>query len=322
MSELISVIVPIYNVEAFLTQCVDSLIKQNYKNIEIILVDDGSTDNSSQICDEYAKNDNRIISIHKENGGLSSARNAGLDIAKGKYIAFVDSDDFVSADYLESMYNNLKKYNKDISICGSSHYYDKGVIKKIALQDVVLNLNKEEAHKYAYIIGYYDVGMWNKLFKYELFNNIRFPLKKKSEDIFILYKLIDKSNGIYYNSDSKYYYRQRNDSITKSININYDAIEATNNAIDFYKDNKYYDVLLYAYRYLLFAYIGIYNACLCRTNNIKEAKRIRKEAKKIKKFINYKYLSKSRFLQLILFLYCIPIYNVIFKLYFKRQNYY
>ena len=117
MEDLITIVVPVYKVEKYIDRCVTSILNQTYKNLQIILVDDGSPDNCGKICDEYAKKDNRIEVIHKENGGLSDARNAGINIAKGKYIAFVDSDDYVSNDYIEYMYKILKKENAKISIC-------------------------------------------------------------------------------------------------------------------------------------------------------------------------------------------------------------
>lgn len=117
MKELISIIVPVYNVEQYLDDCLISIINQTYKNLEIILIDDGSTDKSGKICDEYAKKDSRIIVIHKENGGVSSARNAGLRIAKGAYIGFVDPDDWIAEDMYEVLYSNAKKYDADVSVC-------------------------------------------------------------------------------------------------------------------------------------------------------------------------------------------------------------
>ena len=118
MSEKISVIVPIYKTEQFLSKCIDSIINQTYKNLEIILVDDGSPDNCPKICDEYAKRDNRIKVIHKENGGLSSARNAGIEIATGDFSAFVDSDDWIDSDMYESLVKLSDEYNADIAECG------------------------------------------------------------------------------------------------------------------------------------------------------------------------------------------------------------
>ena len=119
-NQLISIIVPIYNVEKYLKQCIESIISQTYRNIEIILVDDGSPDNCGKICDEYSQKDKRIIVLHKENGGLSDARNKGIDIAKGDYLTFVDSDDFVNIDYIEKLYNSIKFNNTKLAQCGIS----------------------------------------------------------------------------------------------------------------------------------------------------------------------------------------------------------
>ena len=117
MEQLVSIIVPIYNVEKYIKECIDSIINQTYKNLEIILVDDGSPDCCPKICDEYSKKDKRIKVIHKENGGLSSARNAGLDVAKGEYVSFIDSDDVVDEKFIETLYNLCIENNCDISEC-------------------------------------------------------------------------------------------------------------------------------------------------------------------------------------------------------------
>ena len=127
---LVSIIVPIYNVEQYLRKCIDSIINQTYKNLEILLVDDGSPDNCGQICDEYAKKDDRVKVIHKENGGLSSARNCGIEHATGKYIAFVDGDDFVSKNYISNLFTIIKKYNADISLTNKIYYFEKRQEKK------------------------------------------------------------------------------------------------------------------------------------------------------------------------------------------------
>lgn len=124
MNELISVVIPVYNVETYLDACVRSVMKQTYSNIEIILVDDGATDNSGEMCDFYAKEDSRVKVIHKDNGGLSDARNCGIEVTKGEFITFVDSDDIVSCKYIETLYSLIKNNNADISICNCVHCFD------------------------------------------------------------------------------------------------------------------------------------------------------------------------------------------------------
>ncbi len=211
MNKLISVIVPVYNVEKYLQKCVDSIINQTYQNLEIILVDDGSTDNSGKICDEYLKKDKRIKVIHKRNGGLSDARNWAIDVAEGEYIEFVDSDDYIEQDMIEFLYNNIEQYNADISICSYYMIDEKECINQSTnelyvysrleiLQEVLLD---EKIRSYA----------WNKLFKKSLFDDIRFPVGKIFEDVITIGKLFEKSEKVVLNDVAKYYYRQREGSI-------------------------------------------------------------------------------------------------------------
>ena len=158
---LISIVVPIYNVEDYLNECIYSLINQTYKNIEIILVDDGSTDNSGNIADGLSKIDSRINVYHKNNGGLSDARNFGIEHSKGKYICFVDSDDYVKEDYVESMYTNLVQNKTKISCCGFCHLYENDVVKEINFQNIKNKFVGDEAQIYLNIIGYYNVSSCN-----------------------------------------------------------------------------------------------------------------------------------------------------------------
>ena len=139
MNELITVVLPIYNVSAYLKRCIESVIHQTYENLDIILVDDGSTDDSGIICDEYASIDSRITVVHKENGGLSDARNKGIELAKGQFITFIDSDDYIDDDYVEYLYNLIKRYNTRMSICSHTVVYDNGTIlnKETGEEDVL-----------------------------------------------------------------------------------------------------------------------------------------------------------------------------------------
>ena len=142
---LISIIIPVYNVEKYLRKCLDSIINQTYKKLEIILIDDGSTDNSGKICEEYAKKDDRIIVIHKENAGVSSARNRGIELANGKYIGFIDSDDWIEENMYETLYQNLLQFDVDISMCNYSIIRNhKKTFHKHDLEDGILIDNKKE----------------------------------------------------------------------------------------------------------------------------------------------------------------------------------
>lgn len=175
----ISVIVPIYNVEKYLHKCIDSILNQTLKNIEIILVNDGSTDNCGKIIDEYAKKDERIIVIHKENEGQSSARNKGLDIARGEYIGFVDSDDWLHHDMYENLYNAINESNADLCICGREAYSEDGILGyQIKLENELIDLNEYDIREYISSKLFYKhtVVVWNKIYKKEVIknNNIRF----------------------------------------------------------------------------------------------------------------------------------------------------
>ena len=208
---LISIIVPVYNVESYLPYCLESISNQTYTHFEAILVDDGSTDNSGKLCDRLSAQHHQIITIHKKNGGLSDARNAGLDIARGKFITFIDSDDELGDDTLES----LVKFMEDHDECDILEYeawihYDTPQQHLIGLNEKAYNdmseywcSDKAYTHTYA----------WNKLYRKELFNNILYPEGFIYEDIATTYKIIWKSSTVYYLPKTLYYYRLRPGSI-------------------------------------------------------------------------------------------------------------
>lgn len=238
MEKLISIIVPVYMVEEFLPKCIDSIINQTYKNIEIILVDDGSEDNCPILCDEYAAKDERIIVIHQENVGLSGARNKGLEIAKGEYVCFVDSDDYIDEEFIESLYDAIKKTNSDISMC---FYYDvyKEVEKKYfppSKRIIVFNNIKimKKMTKVQYIVT------WNKMYKTSLFNDVRFPLGKIHEDVFTTYKLMFNSKRICVLKKQLYGYRFNEKGIAHAdYNLRHlQELEGIQSAINFFERKK------------------------------------------------------------------------------------
>lgn len=213
---LISVIVPVYKVEEYLNKCVDSILTQTYRKLEIILVDDGSPDNCPTICDEYAKCDRRVIVIHKENGGLSDARNAGIEIARGEYIGFVDSDDCILPDMYEKLYNALKMNDADMSICnylkvdknGSVRYSD----RKSHMKTEVITPKEAMEKLFEEHIGCY-VTVWNKLYNRNILENLRFEKGRLHEDEFFVHHAFGKCKKIACIEDGCYLYLQRNDSI-------------------------------------------------------------------------------------------------------------
>ena len=247
MEDLISVIVPIYNVEKYLNNCIDSIISQSYKNLEIILVDDGSNDSSSGICDEYASLDSRVIVIHKNNEGLSSARNLGLDIAKGNLICFIDGDDYIEPTMIEKLFDNMINCNSDMSIC--DFYYDKyGIKKKTDVQRDSKELVFERKDKFSCLhndLGNLTVRAWGKLYKKELFDNVRYPDGKIFEDSNIICDLLDKAKAISYLLEPLCNYVYREDSIVNSFSVNhFDKIDSFNRKIEFFTKKKYFDLAI------------------------------------------------------------------------------
>ena len=235
MGDKISVIVPIYKVEDYLHRCVDSIINQTYTNLEIILVDDGSPDNCPMICDEYAKKDSRIRVVHKKNGGLSDARNAGIDIATGEYIMFIDSDDFVDIEMMESMMKNMIDNNVDMVVCNIKYVYEDREVVKYNQADRILD--RYEAMEEYLKDGVVQAVAWNKLYKKSLINDMRYKVGKTNEDEFFTYKVVDKTDKIYYNSRPFYNYIQRDSSIMGKYSLKrLDGVEASYERLNFIKE--------------------------------------------------------------------------------------
>lgn len=243
--EKISVIVPIYKVEKYLQACVESITNQTYENLEIILVDDGSPDNCPKMIDEYAKNDKRIKVIHKENGGLSSARNAGLEIATGEYVIFVDSDDSISVNNCKHLYELAKKYGADIVVARNVNVYENedGKIIKPKEENEKREaqvVSKAEILKTMMLDGNVGNFAHTKLFKLGLFNDIRFPNGKVYEDVATTYKLIHNAEKIVYTNEIVYYYLVgRIGAITYNFSEKkiLDSLEAYNTQYKFLKEN-------------------------------------------------------------------------------------
>lgn len=212
---LISIIVPIYKVEDFLDKCVNSILNQSYKNIEVILVDDGSPDSCGSICDNWAKSDNRVTVIHKKNGGLSDARNVAIDIMKGDYVTFIDSDDYVLPDYLEKLYNALNSTSSDIAICNFSFNYQNRneIVPAFDTNYPVKVQEMKEGLKDLLYQNHMETSAWGKLYRSKLFDGIRYPVGRLFEDISTTYKTFLKSDRIVNISDPLYVYLIRDSSI-------------------------------------------------------------------------------------------------------------
>lgn len=211
---LISVILPIYNVEDFLPQCLDSVINQTYQNLEIILVNDGSTDSCPQICEEYAKKDSRIKVIHKKNGGLSEARNVGFENSSGDFIAYVDSDDLLSVHFCKSLFDRLHEFKADVAECGYIRFFDVSELKENQNEDEEsIEIFDSETSLLRLMLGPLNSMVWNKLYRREVVENHRFPVGKINEDEYWTYKILGNAKRTVKFYDVLYFYRKQGSSI-------------------------------------------------------------------------------------------------------------
>lgn len=209
----ISVIVPVYKVEAYLDKCVSSIVNQTYTNLEIILVDDGSPDNCPAMCDAWAEKDSRIRVIHKTNGGLSDARNAGMAVATGELMAFVDSDDWIAPDMCEYLYQRLTEDNSDIAACGVQMVWEDKKLCRMLTRAGSCVLNQEEAMRAIIEESWLKQPVWYKLYKTDLIRDILFPMGKCHEDVFWSYQAVGSAKKVSVSDHVGYYYLQRGGSI-------------------------------------------------------------------------------------------------------------
>ena len=255
----VSIIVPVYQVEKYIRQCVDSILAQTFTDFELILVDDGSKDKSGQICDEYARMDTRVKVIHKENGGAADTRNRGMDQAVGNYVMFVDSDDYLAPTMLECLYRNMLNENADIAACNYLYFYENDRQKDFATNvksEVLTGAEIFYYRKNERNYGFWTV-VWNKLMKRETVGKVRFPSGKYYEDEFWANEIYQMDIKIVTIQECLYYYRQHENSTMrqKKIARSLDLIEAYQERIYIYlKEQKYaeqaYKVLVYSLEYL------------------------------------------------------------------------
>lgn len=271
MENLISIIIPIYNKEKYLKRCIESVINQTYRNLEIILVNDGSTDNSIRICQEYEKKDKRIKIIDKENGGLSDARNKGLEIATGDYLGFVDGDDYIENDMYEILYNLCKKNDADISLVSFNNVIKGKIIAKYNT-DKIKVYNRVEGLKELLIGENIRNYICNRLYKKELFKNLYFDVGKAFEDIPMSAELFNRSKKIVYREIPKYNYVLINNSISNVRSYNnckdyfennferYKKFKDLDPQLNFYNDFAFVSSMLMAYRdSIVYDYKELYN---------------------------------------------------------------
>ena len=314
MKDLVSIIVPIYNVENYLERCLNTLKNQTYKNLDIILVNDGSKDNFEAIAKKFL-DDERFHLYSKENGGLSDARNYGMKYAKGKYICFIDSDDYIELDYIEVLLKNMVEKNADISICNFYYEFNENLDKRDQ-RSGIYTFSNIDSIKEIYKFDSYGVGVWNKLFKIELFEGIQFPYGKISEDYYVMYKIFYKANLVVYDTKPLYHYIQRTNSITKNKKVRFDTLESSKEFLDFSKEIP----SLYEYAKMNYVYsaIALYNTGLVNKSLEKEDKKMLVGIIKDKKnTFTKEIVTNKRWKQYKLFKTSRPIYNMMF-ITFKR----
>lgn len=280
--ELVTLVVAIYNVEKYVVDCVNSIINQSYQKLQIILVDDGSTDASAEICDKFQTEDERIQVIHQKNQGLSMARNVGIDHAKGRWIAFIDGDDVIHPMYVENLYTAVKRTNSQMAIC----YYkkvnaDKSIIFEESKENyIIVGAQKllEQWHgKYTEI----ETVAWNKLYNIELFKKgIKYPQGKLHEDVYVSHLLVEQAKQIVILEQKLYMYLQRSDSIigkTLSEERIYQSLEAQLERLKFFSNYTYkkarYNLKKGLFKHLLYYYIRVvfkYNISIKNEKKIKQ----------------------------------------------------
>lgn len=303
MNDLISVIVPVYNAEKYLARCLESIINQSYKNLEIILVDDGSIDESYNICKAYSKKDNRIIVIHKKNGGVSCARNAGLDIAKGRWITFVDADDWIDANYCKNMIKIAIEQKSDYVCCGYKRIYkekielynfDKKIIEYKPIDFLTKILNVQNGYGFSHM----------KLIKKDCIDNIKFDeLLKVGEDAMFNILLLKKVNKVVVLNEPLYFYFFNEESLVRKFDINYadkylQSVEKMKEYILSNYEEK--DIIQSLYNYIVYHVLLVcVNYCFHRQNKQRGIKILKQVCKKNTfsegiRYSNYEQLSLTR----------------------------
>lgn len=322
VNPLITVIVPVYKVEKYLKECVDSILKQSYSELEIILVDDGSPDGCGKICDNYAKTDERIRVIHQQNKGLSSARNAGIDIATGQYITFVDSDDWISEDMIEILYQSMKKQKAQMAGCFLESFYDNKRKLSNRYHDQIYIFSRAKALDSFLFNGYLTPCTCGKLYMIDLWKNIRFPEKMFFEDQYTTYKLIDQCDKICFTENPLYHYRKREGSIghSKFCQTTYQLYDAIHQEYDYINDKYGNFCPNIAVARITWELVFINMMIVANYYDDIVRKDVQKFAKiNIRKVWKCEYISILRKVQINLFIFCFPLYVIFYRRYKKKH---
>lgn len=311
---LISVVVPVYNVEDYLSDCLDSVLAQSEGDFEVIAVNDGSEDESRAILSGYAELDRRVRIVDQENRGLAAARNTGVSVARGEYLAFVDSDDLVAPDYLSRMLVNARRFNADVSVCGRAIYVDGAASHQERPGFAGRGLSAVEAVRALDSYRSFDMSMCGKLFARYLFEGIEFPEGKNSEDQFVCYRVLLKSSRVYYEDAPLYFYRHRPGSISRSLRVNTYPIEASSEQLAFVQE-RYPELVVAAKASCFFSRVAVFNAFAVRGCEIPDVLResIEHETRAyLDAVIRNQDLAVKKKLQAVAFCFARPLYRKIY----------
>ena len=276
MKQLVSIIVPVYNTEQYLDDCIKSIIFQTYKNIEIILIDDGSTDMSGEKCDEWKARDERILVIHQENKGLSAARNKGIEISGGDWIVFIDSDDVVGLDYVACLYELTQKYEVSIAQCGRGDI--QGNIREYAVAE------KKISSSEFLLSSYYQTTAWGKIYKRILFEKERYPAGMIHEDMAVTYKLVYEAKNVAFTNKVLYFVRQRPGSITRKERFYKErlvVLQFLKEQIEFFEEKEENELVKKGYRNYAIALLENYNKTKREIKDKEIKSKIKKEYQRI-----------------------------------------
>lgn len=319
---LITVVVPIYKVEEYLDECVQSILNQTYHNLEIFLVDDGSPDRCGEMCDTYAEKDSRVKVIHQKNRGLSGARNSAIDIATGEYITFVDSDDYLKEDMVETLYQEVLQYNAEIATAAYESFFEDGSRASNPHDGKIFVYSKEEALDCFLFNDYLTPCVWGKLYSISLWKEVRCPEGKLFEDQFTTYKLIDQCKKVVYDTTPRYYYRKRMGSIGHSSfsERTYDLYDAIHEEYNYISQKYPKECPNIAVARITWEIVFVNMMIRSDAIEIKTVVDVQRFAKKnIKKILQCKYINGMRRVQIVLFSYAFGLYKVMYKKFIEKK---
>ena len=322
---IISIIVPIYNVESYLERCIESILNQSFKEFELILVNDGSTDSCKDICNEYKKRDSRIVVVNKKNEGVSSARNLGLDLAKGEYIGFIDPDDFINKDMYKILFDTIQANNSDMVICDYYKVNEDDINKfrnlKCNCENIkIKNLNNLESIDNLFLTGEKFIFAWNKLYKRDLFSDLRYEQGRIYEDEYLAHRILYKCKKVSVIEVKMYYYVQRKGSIVNSPFTvrKFDKVYAIKDRVDFLREKNLTYLEDKAEKTFIDYFVWNYFVAYQRLENIESELKILKKMfnRVFFKSLDNKFISLKEKLTLVLLYLSPKLYN---KLILNRE---